>query len=98
MENSPHRDSWCFGHRAAHHLPGECLETRVPAQRVEPPVDLDAAEDPGVERRATLVALFQQPQRFLFIAQRQVYDSEGIGRDIALPGFSRQVVEYLACL
>jgi len=65
------------------------LETRVPAQRVEPPVDLDAAKDAGVEGRTIFVAFSQKPQRFLFIAQRQVDDSERIRRDITLPGFSR---------
>src|SRR5882724_1373246 len=86
---SSNRDSSCFGHGAAHHLPGECFETRLAAQRIKPPVDLDAAEDAGVEGRTIFVALFQQPQRFLFIAQRQVDDSQRIGRDITLAGYSR---------
>src|SRR4029453_1809422 len=86
---SQHRDSWCFGHGATHHLPGECFETRLATQRMKPPVDLDAGEEAGVERRAIVVALFQQPQRFLFIAQRQVDDGERIGWDVTLSGYSR---------
>ena len=95
---SQQRDSWCFGHGATHHLTGECFETWLAAQRIKPPIDLDAAEDPGVEGRAIFVALFQQPQCFLFIAQRQVDHGERIGRDITLPGYSCQIVEYLARL
>src|SRR5580765_3969825 len=83
------RDSWCFGHVATRHLPDECFETRLAAQRVEPPVDLDAAVDPGVERREIFVAFFQQAQRFLFLPQREADDGERIGRDITLPGLSR---------
>ena len=95
---SPLRVSRCFGLGATRHFPDECLETRIAAQRFESSVDLDAAVDPGVERREIFVALFQQPQRFLFIPQRQVDDSERIGWDITLPGCSRQLVEYLSRL
>src|SRR5882724_5447712 len=91
-------DSWCFGAVATHHFLGESFETRVAAQGVEPPVDLDAAEDAGVEGGAIFIALFQQSHRFLLIAQRQLNDGKRIGRDIALPRFSRQVVEYLVRL
>src|SRR4029077_16115043 len=86
---SPLRESRCCGLGATHHFPDECCEPRLAAQRFEPPVDLDAAEDAGVEGRAIFVAFFQQAQRFLFLAQREVDDSERIGWDITLPGFSR---------
>src|SRR4029453_6970918 len=74
----------------------QVLEPRIPPEGVEPSVDLDTAEDPGSEGRAIFVALFQEPQRFLLVAQRQVDNSERIGRDIALSEFTCKVVEYLA--
>jgi len=40
------------------------LRNAVAAQRIKPPVDLDAAEDAGVEGRTIFVVFFQQPQRF----------------------------------
>jgi hypothetical protein len=58
---------------------GQLLEPRIASEGVEPSVDLDAAEDAGVERCAILVAPLQQPQRVLFVAQRDVDNSECIG-------------------
>ena len=54
----------------------QVLEPRIAPERLEPSVDLDTAEDASVEDRALFVALFQEPQRFLLIAQRQVDKSE----------------------
>ena len=71
---SQHRDSWCFGHGATHHLPGECFETWIAAERVESSVDLDTAEDAGVEGREIFVTFLQQSQRLILVPQSQVDD------------------------
>ena len=78
-----------FRHGAAHNLASQCVETWLAAERVESSVDLDTAEDAGVEGRAIFVALLQQSQRFIFIPQRQVDDRERIGRNITLLGLIR---------
>ena len=52
-----------FGNGAIHRLFGKCLETRIVAQRFEPSIDLDAAEDAGIERLAIFVLSWESWRR-----------------------------------
>ena len=81
---SQQRDSSCFGHGATHHLTGECFETRIAAERVESSVDLDTAEDAGVEGREIFVTFLQQSQRLILVPQSQVDDRKRIRRNVTL--------------
>ena len=81
---SQQRDSWCFGHGATHHLTGECFETWIAAERVESSVDLDTAEDAGVEGREIFVTFLQQSQRLILVPQSEVDDCKRIRRNVTL--------------
>src|SRR5689334_14942830 len=67
---------------ATSHFPGERFEARLTAQRIEPSVDLNAAEDSGVERGTVVVALFQAAKGLLFFTQREMDNRERISRNI----------------
>ena len=77
-------DSRRFGDGVAHYLADQRFETRIAAQRIESSVDLDTAEDAGVEGREIFVTFLQQSQRFILISEGQVDDRKRIRRNVTL--------------